>query len=411
MENHFIKVASCTLLLGIALFSTSCQEPQVLFNSDKAGSERSDESAKLGDVTAFNQSDLATRIESYMNSKVAGYGYSIISDGKEFYLNNGGGGFARKLFETNPTAHGATAKQEIVSATQYVTAVAVMKAMSHHDLPLNYPVYTFLPSQWKPTNKFMSLTFEDLLKGRSGMTYFGDEDLRVSVEKHGGPKVNSGTTTKVDYQLLAMIVAQMHRQNLHWSGDQSLTKKFAAAKDDAELLTVGSQVFRDYVRAKVFTPAGLENAQVMDWRAWDSNGALPKAQATKGYPTKAGTEPGQLKADNDKNMSCGWTGLYISASQFTKLQYAVNKFKVIGEQRVALMKQLLIGYDGKLTGTKGAYYYKVGKGYQYNYETISFDFGTVQVSVFANSPESDIINPEVLANMFEQSIKPLQVSL
>ncbi|WP_026628904.1 serine hydrolase [Dyadobacter alkalitolerans] len=406
MKNHLLKTVSCGLMLGAVLFSTSCKDQEILSENEKFELDGSDESAKLGVPTKFDEVAFANRIETYLEDKVAGFGYSIIKDGKEFYVNNGGDGYARKKIESNFEFHGANARQEIVATTQYVTAVAVMRVLEKYNLTLGHTVHNYLPKGWVPSASFKALTFERLLAHRTGLIDYANlNDLEKTVE---GPINTTIFNEKAyqysdaNYELLALILPYVHAKELAKQGDSGLLNTLNSQPTNSSVYYVATSIYGNFVRTYVFGAAGLEHADKIEWRAWSPTGPLSAEKATKGYPSRSGSEPGLLKEDNLING--GATGLYISASQFAKLQYAVKTFKVIKMESVSAMKNKLVGFDGKLNGSKGAYYWKRGNGK--NCETMVIDFGSVQVAVFANSPESEISDPVVLAKMFESSLHP-----
>ncbi|WP_254412176.1 serine hydrolase domain-containing protein [Dyadobacter diqingensis] len=401
MKTQFFKSLSFGLLLSVALLSTSCKENEILNEVTPTEADKSD---KLGIPTKFDEIGFALLLEEYMEPKVAGFGYAIYNDGKEYYRTNGGDGWARKKIETPFQLHGAIVKQEIVTSTQFVTAVAVMRALEIYNLSLSSKVWPFLPKFWVPSDEFKSLTFERLLAHKTGLINYNDlTKLRQTVE---GPVNNALFSTEsyqnndVNYLLLGIILPYIQAKKLADIGSSSMLNTLN--KFDENFVDYGSY-FRSFVRTNVFTPAGLNTPTLVDWQPWDHNGTYSPSLATKGYPSKNGEEPGIVKGINRFN--CGVTGLYISASEFGKIQSAVAKNKVISATSLTNMKTKMLGFDNKLVGTKGAYYWKRGVGD--NCETMIFDFGKVQVAVFANSLQSDISSPTVLAQMFENSFIPL----
>jgi hypothetical protein len=404
MKTQFLKSLSCGLIFSAVLFSTACKENEIL-TPEATEKQDDDRSAKLGIPTKFDQVGFAQRIENYLEPKVAGFGYSIFNDGKEYFNTNGGDGAARKQIESSFQAHGAIVKQETLKTTQYVTALAVLRILKKYNLSLSTKVWPYLPKSWNPSDKFKTLDFERLLAHRTGLINYNDfVKIKLTVE---GPvnepifnNVNIRENNDINYLLLGIITPYVEAVELKKQGNSTKLNELNAS---AESFSVYGAHFREIVRANVFVPAGLENATIIDWQAWGNTGPISSSLGTKGYPAKTGNEPGISKGIN--RLNCGVTGLYLSASQFAKLQSAVAQFKVVSMADLGLMKTKLMGFDGKLTGTKGSYFYKASIGD--NNETIIFDFGKIQVAIFANSPESDLSDPTVVAMMFENSFIPL----
>jgi hypothetical protein len=404
MKTQFLKSLSCGLIFSAVLFSTSCKENEILAPEATEKQDDSDKNAKLGIPTKFDQVAFAQRIEDYLDPKVAGFGYSIFNDGKEYFNTNGGDGVARKHIESSFQAHGAIVKQETLKTTQYVTALAVLRIIKKYNLTLSTKVWPYLPKSWKPSDKFKTLDFERLLAHRTGLLNYNDlTKLKLTVE---GPvndpifNAKSRENNDINYLLLGIITPYVEAVELKKLGSSTKLNELDAV---AENFTAWGTHYRNIVRTNVFVPAGLENASIIDWQTWDNTGPISSSLGTKGYPAKLGDAPGISKGINRFN--CGVTGLYLSASQFAKLQSAVAQFKVVSLADLELMKSKLLGFDGKLVGTKGSYFYKSSIGD--NNETIIFDFGKIQVAIFANSPESDLSDPTVVAMMFENSFIPL----
>lgn len=404
MKKHLLKSLSLGIFAAAVLFTTSCKEELIPTEELAAQTEGDNRNAKLGLPTKFDVNGFATSIENLLEDEV-GFGYAIYNNGEEFYQANGGDGFARKHFEGNFQLHGAVVKQEILTTTQYVTAIATLKILKKYNLPITTKVWNYLPKNWVPSSQFKELDFERLLAHKTGLIYYPNnwDKVKFSVEGPINEPVFSSKTkqnSSINYLLLGIILPYVEATELKKQGNAAKWNELNAIPDN---FMVYGEHYRGIVRTNVFVPAGLENPTIIDWQAWGPSGPISPSQSTKGYPTRNGDEPGIDKPT--VRWDCGATGLYLSASQFGKLSSKVAKNEILTSTELNLMKSKLLGFDGKLTGTKGSYYYKSGVGY--NCETIFIDFGPVQVAVFANSPQSDISNPTVIAQMYENSFVPL----
>ncbi|WP_439557152.1 hypothetical protein [Dyadobacter sp.] len=405
MKNRFLKSGTFCFVLLSSLFATSCREDELL--SEQVTTEKAADStraAKFGVPTKFDHHVFAQKIEDYMDPLVAGFGYTIYNDGVPYYVSNGGDGFARKHVDTPMQLHGAIIKQEISTVSQYVTAVAMIHALQKHKVDLGSAVWPYLPKYWKPSKEFKTLTFERLLAHRTGLIDYNDyHKLSLTVTgKVNNAVFESKTVQNVDvnYLLLGVILPYLEAKKLAAQGNSTKLNKLE--QSDNNFIEYGEQ-FRAYVRANVFTAAGLANAGVIDWGGWNEKGSIPSSQANKGYPTKKGDEPGTSKELH--LVDCGVTGLYMSAEQFAKLQSAVAQFRIVSFDNLNRMKSQLLGFDGSFAGKKSIYYWK--KGAENNCEAMIMDFGKVQVAVFATSTHSQITNPAVLAQLYEASFKEL----
>lgn len=409
MKKHIVKSLSLGVLAVVALFTTSCKEDLIPAEELSAQSEGDNRNAKLGIPTKFDANGFATRIENLLEGEV-GFGYAIYNNGEEFYRANGGDGFARKHFEGNFQLHGAIVKQEVLNTTQYVTAITVLKILKKYNLPITTKVWNYLPKNWVPSSKFKELDFERFLAHKTGLIYYPNhwDKVKLTVEGPVNESIFNSKTKQdnnINYLLLGIILPYVEATELKKQGNAAKWNELNATPENFALY---GEHYRNIVRTNVFVPAGLENATVIDWQAWGQNawgqmGPISAGLSTQGYPSRNGDEPGIDKPI--VRWDCGATGLYLSASQFGKLSSKVAKNELLTLTELNLMKSKLLGFDGKLTGTKGNYFYKSGVGY--NCETILIDFGPVQVAVFANSPQSDISDPTVIAQMYENSFMPL----
>ena len=404
MKRHLFKSISLGIFTATLLFTTSCKEELIPAEELSAQTEGDDRNAKLGLPTKFDVNGFANSIENLLEDEV-GFGYAIYNNGAEFYQANGGDGFARKHFEGNFQLHGAVVKQEILTTTQYVTAIATLKILKKYNLPITTKVWNYLPKNWVPSAQFKELDFERLLAHKTGLIYYPNnwDNVKLTVEGPINETVFNAKTkqnSNINYLLLGIILPYVEATELKKQGNAAKWNELNAIPENFMLY---GEHYRSIVRTNVFVPAGLDTPTIIDWQAWGQSGPISASQSTQGYPTRNGDEPGIDKVA--VRWDCGATGLYMSASQFGKLSSKVAKNELLTSTELNLMKTKLLGFDGKLTGTKGSYFYKSGVGY--NCETIFIDFGPVQVAVFANSPQSDISDPTVIAQMYENSFVPL----
>ncbi|MCE7073147.1 hypothetical protein LZG74_22715 [Dyadobacter sp. CY327] len=402
MKTQLLKSVSSCLVFSAVLFVSACNEEQILQEGAMEKQELSDDAnAKLiiGQPTKFNAFTFAEEIERYMEDQKVGFGYSIMSNGEEFFVGNGGEGFARKAFEAGgEKQHGALVQQESLQATQYVTALAVFKILKRYNLSLQTKVWPYLPKGWEPSTGFKSLNFEQLLSHRTGLVNGGTEQsIMVSVK--GEVNTSLRQPNDINYILLGIITPYVDAVEKSKKGNSTLLKVLNQAPSN---FNIYAAEFRKIVYENVFLPAGIKQASLIDWQAWGDGGYMEPHLSTQGYLEIKGTAAGVDKAVVSAN--AGATGLYMSASQFANLQSAVSQLKVISAADLHLMKDKLFGFDGALNGTIGKYYYKTGLGYRCN--TIIMDFGKAQVALFTNSPISVTINhPVEIAKRFEKSLE------
>ncbi|CAG5072983.1 hypothetical protein DYBT9623_04515 [Dyadobacter sp. CECT 9623] len=396
MKTQLLKSVSACLIVSTVLFSTSCKEDQILQESQVEQNIRDDSNAKLLG-TKLDKFVFAQKIEDYLYN--VGFGYSIYVEGEEIFKGNGGEGFARKGFEVGGAKpHGASVRQETLAATQFVTALAVLKTLRKYNISVKAKVWPYLPKGWVPSQKFKSLSFEQLLAHKTGLSnVFAPNKIKLVVEGKidNAPLIGNAD---INYSLLGIITPFVEAVELSKKGNATrlnLLNKVPMA------FNTYANAFGEIVLANVFVPAGLPYANRVSWSAWNESGPINASLATQGYPALKGDAPGLDKAEVVAH--AGATGLYLSASEFAKIQSAASQFKIVSSDDLKLMKDSLLGFTGKINGGAGTYYYKTDSGL--NCETMIMDFGKVQVCILANSTQNDFVqNPAAIAKLFDQSL-------
>jgi len=377
------------LLALVAVAALSCKKENELDPKVQA-----DKLANLpidgNPVPELDVAKFARNIEAYLDGRVAGYGYTIYHKGQAFWLDNGGGGWARKQSDPPAKAHGAYVRQGTASVTKYITALATIATLEKAGVSLDDKLYTYLPTNWKPSVFFKELTFKRLLAHETGLKNYGREfgDLKKTVE---GPVdimeyVNSDADyDNVNYDLAAIIIPYVSAKH-NFPADYQVLK--GLEKNPTELYKQLATRFIGIARASVFKPAGIQQWNVMDWYTWDNNGIIDPSLGTLGYTTVSGNEKGSEKGDSRPNGGAG--GLYCSTAEMGKIQFAAANGKIVSTANYKRMQEQELGYDGVYNGKHGKYYWKNGGANRH--ETIVADFGETQVAVFTNSRTSDIGN-------------------
>lgn len=399
MKTQNLKSIVFSVLTSTVLLSSSCKKENQVAPSLDAQTV-----AGIGDIVSaqFDPEKFAEGIEAYMNGKVAGYGYTIAYDGKLFYKGVGGGGWARKAVDAPATKHGANVRQGIASSTKFITALTTVATLEKCGVKLTDKVYPYLPTNWKPTNEFKQITFEQLLCHRTGLINYGEEiaDLKKTVE--GGVNLQRFNDSayfydNVNYWMPIILLPYVYAKKFS-PADYTYLKSI---QNNSEALykALGSR-YISMARVYIFKPSGLLHWQAVDWCTWNNLGPINPALGTLGYTTVNGQEKGTQKGDNRSNGGAG--GLYISASEFARIQRATAKGEIISLANYKAMKDKLLGFDGAYQGKRGKYSWKNGGAN--NHETIIFDFGPVQVAVFANSRASEFGNDRsIISNAYDKA--------
>jgi Beta-lactamase len=403
MKTQIIKIATLSFVLVVSLLTTSCKNNDVMpeTNFAETGNHSAARSENLA-ILQFDGEKFGKAIETYMNGKVAGYGYNVMHDG--MLVAGGGGGWARKSFESNPVKHSYHQRQGIASSTKFVTALATVAVLEKYKIPLSAYVYLYLPVSWKPGETFKKITFERLLAHRTGLVNNGGtwEGFKKTVE---GPiqqdefDANIRDYDNINYALLGIVLPYIVIKKTQSLTNQQLLALENFSDNWYSVNGLGFQ-FRNIVRNYVFKPAGLQYWNVMDYAVWNNYGLMNAELGTKGYPSANGTEPGLLKGDTRINGGAG--GLYISPNEFGHIQLAAAQGKIVTDEIYEEMKTKRLGFDGIVNGVRGKYYWKNGGAD--NHETMIFDMGRTQICVFTNSGTSQIGNDAtIIANAYDSA--------
>jgi CubicO group peptidase (beta-lactamase class C family) len=399
MKTSNLRTAVLCIMTGAATLSTSC--------SKKLDSPLLSDKQKVAGIDDFGMLVLdpvlfANNIEAYMNGKVAGYGYTIYHNGVAYFAGHGGGGWARKAVDAPATRHGAYIRQGTASCTKFISALATVALLEKCEVDLEEKIYTYLPTNWKPTAEFKELDFAHLLSHRTGLIKYGGTwaDLKKTVE--GGVQIDEFKNEirdydNINYAMLPVILPYMLAKR-KFPLDYNMLKSLEGNPD--AIYKAVAQRFITQVRVNVFKKANLAQWDIIDYCAWNENGPMPASLGTLGYPTANGVEKGSEKDDNRWNGGAG--GLYISAADYAKVQSSAALGVIVGDANYQRMRNELLGFDGVVTGAHGKYTWKNGGAN--NHETMIFDFGNTQLAVFANSPNSEIANkPSILATAFDKA--------
>jgi len=400
------------LLFAIATITTlSCKKENIMDTKIQADGEI----AGIGDFNntqpkTFQPLLMAQKIEAYMNGKVAGYGYTIMHDGKPWFLNQGGGGWARYRIDAPNTAfrHGYQSRQGIANAAKFVTALATISLLEKYGLSLDEKIYPYLPTNWKPSAEFKQLSFRRLLEHRTGLINYGKNiaDYKKTVEDgvnmflfEEGCRIYDD----VNYGLAMILLPYLNTKK-----GNPTDYTFLKSLQDQPLELEEKLIYRfiNIAGLTVFKPTGFAYWQNVNYTPWSNNAYMISTyESSAGYSTIDGSTPGIPKWDERKVAAA--RGLYISAWEFTQIQAAAAQYKIVSKAGYEAMRAQLLGFDGAVAGAHGRYTWKKGSGD--NFESMIFDFGKTQVAVFANSPHSHISeDPTILINAFDESWDTLQ---
>ncbi|SIO01584.1 serine hydrolase family protein [Chitinophaga niabensis] len=395
------------LLVFVAVAALSCKKEDIKVQAE--GKIAGIGELAGGPQAEFNPMLFARKIGEFMNGKTAGYGYTVMHEGKAYYVGNGGGGCSRCPIDFTNVPYGAQTRMGTTNATQFVTVLATIAALEKYGLKLDEKLYHYLPSNWKPTEAFKQLDFFRLLTGATGFWYYGNDhgmefdDLKKTVEN--GLQMEEFQTgyrdpnVKINYNLAVILLPYLNAKK-GFPAELMLLKSLE--NNPYELYKHLGSRFIEQVRTNVFKKADLLYWNITDYRVWSNYGPMVSSLGTLGYPSPDPKVHGTSAPDYRKNGGAG--GLYISPYEFGQIQSAAARSKIISKEHYRIVKEELMGYSGFVNGEHGRYVWK-NDVIDKKHEIMFFDFGNTQVVVFANSNTSKIANGMKLADLYDESWK------
>ncbi|RAW00415.1 GEVED domain-containing protein [Pseudochryseolinea flava] len=239
--------------------------------------------------------------KDYMNSKlngqVRGYSFFLTKDGN--YVTSDAKGVARTAQDNNgiQAPYKVTTLQEIASVSKMITAVALLRVLEKSaTVNVNSAIGPYLPKGWKVSPSFAALTFRQLLSHKTGLrtdtTIVGIGYEHV-LEQYGARPINPELRKlrsywNANYQLIRItipnIIDAAHRQkDAYWA---AMKKAGLISADQYNNLIAesGSTIYRNYVKAFLFQPAGVTTATCNPLAVDDLAWAYETKNSTKGTP-------------------------------------------------------------------------------------------------------------------------------
>ena len=314
---------------GLFLRETSNNDSQVaIFN------QANQFTSGVGPV--FDVDLFADNIRSLLDGNTAGYAYAITKGG--VLATQGAGGKLRKAGEGNIN-QSATKRQNIASISKMITAVAVLKLMDQLNLDLNDKIAPYLPQSWNLGSNVEDLTFEHLLRHRTGFISQNNDfwntlswnGLSTMVAAGANPGA-SFNYLNANFALFRFIIPAMWKE----AG--------APYPIYTENGTAAAFWYIFYMQENLFKPIGINMAQCMDPSSSTEALYYDPAASLNGVP------------GGDWNMICGSGGWVLSANDLVNFMthYSHDNNYLSKEMRDLMMGNRLGVY--KTTGAYGDYF-------------------------------------------------------
>lgn len=302
----------------------------------------------------LNIDDMVAEMKSRLAGRAVGYSF-MISDGRR---NRGGsGGFSRT--NADPPRHPYTilTRSNPASVSKTLTAIAALRVLEKNNIPIDAPIHTYLPGDWKIPDKpeFRGLTFRHLFTHRSGLDeldYKGGPDdityesLKAFMEGKKGKfdltMRNSGTYKyqNAHYALLRVLIghlADVKASNLNRIALQ--VADITQEQRDAGMAQFIANAFVSYMNAHVFLPAGI--TRKVECKP-DYSNPFVKAPPLN-FPLPAGNARGFDQGDF--SLYCGSTGLYLSVNELVAILKALRRGKLLSDTQQEAMWKGLLGWQ------------------------------------------------------------------
>lgn len=147
-------------------------------------------------------------------------------------------------------------RMHVASVSKLITAIAMVKLLDEKGISLDAKIINYLPAYWSKGSNINQISFRNLLTHRSGFSTGGsasDFNTMKSRVAAGVSGVGSYDYENMNFGLCRILISVIN-------GNISKDTNYGALFNDQLWDMVTIQAYRNYVQAKVFTPAGVNNA-------------------------------------------------------------------------------------------------------------------------------------------------------
>jgi CubicO group peptidase (beta-lactamase class C family) len=281
-------------------------------------------------------------IHTVLKDATVGYEFEVRQHGSKLYELSWN--WSRTPIDGNQ-AWNEHRRMHIASVSKLLTAVAIVKALDERNISYDATIAGYLPSYWATGPKIDQITFAHLLTHMSGFSTgssssdFAFMQARVAV----GVTLTPGTAYRPENmnfglcRILLPIVTGMTDRNAGYGAMQDVVW-------DAVTLAL----YKGYMQANVFTPAGVDD---VGW-APAAGGALAYRQPHRGRP---GWDSGDLRSMGGSD---GWR---LSGAELLDVMHHLRrKGTIVSQQKAQMILDSRFGIDQIIHTPAGRTYAKSG---------------------------------------------------
>lgn len=286
--------------------------------------------------------------------KTVGYAFAIGKDGK--IARYGAGGFARMAIDAPGKDYLITTRQDIASCSKTITALATLKALEDKSLDEEALLSTFLPTSWKIPEANKGIKIKHLLAHKAGLTKFGGSyaDLRKCMETATtgyGDDISFYDYDNVNYALCRVLIPCIVNGKDAYEGNS----------DDVTDDKI-STFHLNYVREKLFKVAGLPDYADINVGPWNASGPISPKSPDRNMTLHYNFSKPAVNGIGvySSYLGAGPGGWYMNAAEVAQVLVTAEAGKLVSVEMLKRMKDKLMGFDSKIAGEHGNYFWKNG---------------------------------------------------
>jgi CubicO group peptidase (beta-lactamase class C family) len=238
-------------------------------------------------------------------------------------------------------------RMHLASVSKFLTAVGTVKLLDSKSISYDTKIINYLPTYWNKGANIDKITFRHLFTHTSGLstgTSATDYLSMKSVVSAGVSGVGSYQYANMNFGLCRILIPIIN-------GNISKSKLFSPAYSNDQFWDLNTiNFYKSYMQSKVFTPAGVQNADFVPLASTPNALAYPFP-----YGNKKGWNSGDLRTVS------GGAGWRLSVKELLSvMNHARRKGTIISASKAQYMLDNAFGIDQIIPTAAGTLYNKNG---------------------------------------------------